>query len=222
MQKLSMEQEISLVEMTEQIIGKEAECCTVWSWSYLCLLSLGCLIFFLPLLWLCSLFAVVDAFKFTPGEFESRYGDLRQGSADLMESYFRAAENAENVYFEQTSTLIGDLLEQFGDDKLPDDVTDECRGLLADREILINSCATSHDTHLSKLLTVEEGLRNRGNQETLNMISTYKSNEWIRNRSAIMEIRKLNDLNLAKIDVIFNRVMDKYDDMYQDDDDGQY
>ena len=194
----------------------------MWSWSYLCLLSLGCLIFFLPLLWLCSLFAVVDAFKFTPGEFESRYGDLRQGSADLMESYFRAAENAENVYFEQTSTLIGDLLEQFGDDKLPDDVTDECRGLLADREILINSCATSHDTHLSKLLTVEEGLRNRGNQETLNMISTYKSNEWIRNRSAIMEIRKLNDLNLAKIDVIFNRVMDKYDDMYQDDDDGQY
>ena len=159
---------------------------------------------------------------YTPGEFESRYGDLRQGSADLMESYFRAAENAENVYFEQTSTLIGDLLEQFGDDKLPDDVTDECRGLLADREILINSCATSHDTHLSKLLTVEEGLRNRGNQETLNMISTYKSNEWIRNRSAIMEIRKLNDLNLAKIDVIFNRVMDKYDDMYQDDDDGQY
>ena len=53
------------------------------------------------------------------------------------------------------------MLEQFGNDKLPDDVTDECRGLLADREILINSCATSHDTHLSKLLTVEEGLRNR-------------------------------------------------------------
>ena len=26
--------------------------------------------------------------------------------------------------------------------------------MLADREILINSCATSHDTHLSKLLTV--------------------------------------------------------------------
>ena len=175
----------------------------------------GFLIVLLPLL-----FSFADALA--PGEFESRYGDLRQGSADLMESYFRAAENAENVYFEQTSTLIGDLLEQFGDDKLPDDVTDECRGLLADREILINSCATSHDTHLSKLLTVEEGLRNRGNQETLNLISTYKNNEWVRNRSAIMEIRKLNDLNLAKIDVIFNRVMDKYDDMYQDDDDGQY
>ena len=64
-------------------------------------------------------------------------------------------------YFEQASALINELLEQFGNDKLPDDVTDECRGLLADREILINSCATSHDTHLSKLLTVEEGLRNR-------------------------------------------------------------
>ena len=216
-----MEQEISLVEMTEQIIGKEAEKMNMlWSWSHLCLVSRLSDFF--------SAFVVVVFFVrccrcvYTPGEFESRYGDLRQGSADLMESYFRAAENAENVYFEQTSTLIGDLLEQFGDDKLPDDVTDECRGLLADREILINSCATSHDTHLSKLLTVEEGLRNRGNQETLNMISTYKSNEWIRNRSAIMEIRKLNDLNLAKIDVIFNRVMDKYDDMYQDDDDGQY
>ena len=30
-------------------------------------------------------------------EFESRYGDLRAASADLMESYFRDAENAENV-----------------------------------------------------------------------------------------------------------------------------
>ena len=39
LQKLSMEQEISLVEMTEQIIGKEAECYTVWSWSHLCLVS---------------------------------------------------------------------------------------------------------------------------------------------------------------------------------------
>jgi hypothetical protein len=67
-----MEQEISLVEMTEQIIGKEAEFYTVWSWSHLCLLSLGCLIFFLPLLSLCSLFAVVNAF--TP------QGNLNRGT----------------------------------------------------------------------------------------------------------------------------------------------
>ena len=152
------------------------------------------------------------------GEFESRYGDLRQASADIMESYFRAAENAENVYFEQTSALIGELLEQFGDDKLPDDVTDECRSLLADREILINSCATSHDTHLSKLLTVEEGLRNRGNQETLSMISNYKLNEWTRNRSAVMEIRKLKESNNAKIQNVLNEWLENYEDMYQDDD----
>ena len=39
-------------------------------------------------------------------------------------------QNAENVYFEQASTLINELLEQFGNDKLPDDISDECRGML--------------------------------------------------------------------------------------------
>jgi hypothetical protein len=135
-----------------------------------------------------------------------------------MESYFRAAENSENVYFEQTSTLIGGLLEQFGDDKLADDVTDECRGLLADREVLINSCATSHDTHLSKLLTVEEGLRNRGNMQTQNMINAYKQNEWTRNRNAIMEIRNLKINYLNKINDIYDQWYEKYEEMYQDDD----
>ena len=47
--------------------------------------------------------------------------------------------------------------------------------MLADREILINSCATSHDTHLSKLLTVEEGLRNRGNQTTMEMVRFFEN-----------------------------------------------
>jgi hypothetical protein len=61
-----MEQEISLVEMTEQIIGKKQNF-TRCGLGRTCALCLGCLIFFLPLLWLCSLFAVVDAFNLPQG-----------------------------------------------------------------------------------------------------------------------------------------------------------
>ena len=49
-------------------------------------------------------------------EFESRYGDLRAASADLMEHYFRDAENAENVYFEQVLCLYIYIYYSFGFD----------------------------------------------------------------------------------------------------------
>ena len=99
---------------------------------------------------------LVERVEIIISEFENRYSDQRAANMDLMERYFRAAENAEEVFFEAEMALVHELLEQFGNDKLPDDVTDECRGLLADREVLLNSVNTSHDTHLSKLLTVEE------------------------------------------------------------------
>ena len=121
-------------------------------------------------------------------EFEARYGKLRAQSADIMEKYFRGAEDAENVYFEMVQELVNDLLEQMNNDTL-EDVTDECRGLLADKEMLMTSIASAHDTHLSKLLSVEEELRERANQQTIVLLKRNKDNEWERNRNAIMDIR---------------------------------
>ena len=121
-------------------------------------------------------------------EFEARYGKLRAQSADIMERYFRGAEDAENVYFEMVQELVNDLLEQMNNDTL-EDVTDECRGLLADKEMLMTSIASTHDTHLSKLLSVEEELRERANQQTIVLLKRNKDNEWERNRNAIMDIR---------------------------------
>ena len=58
-------------------------------------------------------------------EFEARYGKLRAQSAEIMEQYFRGAEDAENVYFEMVGELVKSLLEQMNNDTL-EDVTDEC------------------------------------------------------------------------------------------------
>ena len=44
-------------------------------------------------------------------------------------------------------------------------------------------------THLSKLLSVEEELRERANQQTIVLLKRNKDNEWERNRNAIMDIR---------------------------------
>ena len=121
-------------------------------------------------------------------EFEARYGKLRAQSAEIMEQYFRGAEDAENVYFEMVGELVKSLLEQMNNDTL-EDVTDECRGLLADKEMLMTHVATAHDTHLSKLLGVEEDLRERANQQTIALLKQNKDDEWKRNRRAILDIR---------------------------------
>ena len=87
-----------------------------------------------------------------------------------MERYFRGAEDSENAYFEMVSALVSDLLEKATNDEL-EDVTDECRGLLADKETLNTSIATAHDTHLSKLLGVEEELRERALKQTKSLFA---------------------------------------------------
>ena len=43
--------------------------------------------------------------------------------------------------------------------------------------------------YLSKLLSVEEELRERANQQTIVLLKRNKDNEWERNRNAIMDIR---------------------------------
>ena len=54
---------------------------------------------------------------------------------------------------------------------------------------MYTSIASAHDTHLSKLLSVEEELRERANQQTIVLLKRNKDNEWERNRNAIMDIR---------------------------------
>ena len=66
---------------------------------------------------------------------------------------------------------------------------------------------------------MEEGLRNRGNQETMEMIQKIKLTEWTRNRAAVMEVRTLYNDNEMKIVRHYEQWMERYEDQYQDDDD---
>ena len=66
---------------------------------------------------------------------------------------------------------------------------------------------------------VPEGLRNRGNQETMEMIQKIKLTEWTRNRAAVMEVRTLYNDNEMKIVRHYEQWMERYEDQYQDDDD---
>ena len=102
------------------------------------------------------------------------------------------------------SELVKNLLEQMNNDTL-EDVTDECRGLLADKEMLMTHVATAHDTHLSKLLGVEEELRERANQQTIALLKQNKDDEWKRNRRAILDIRGITTITLKQWRILKTR-----------------
>ena len=141
-------------------------------------------------------------------EFEARYGKMKEKSADVMEKYFRGAEDSENAYFEMVSALVSDLLEKATNDEL-EDVTDECRGLLADKETLNTNIATAHDTHLSKLLGVEEELRERAMQQTKAMFAKLREEEWSRNRHAVMDIRSIHMNHSEAIQLFLNEMKEE-------------
>lgn len=132
-------------------------------------------------------------------EFELRYGNLRVKSADIMEKYFRGAEDAENGYFEMVSSLVEELVELSNKDEL-EDITEECRLLLADKESLNTHVAAAHDTHLSKLLGVEEELRDRVTNQTAACFKAYRDAEWKRNRHAVLDIRGIVEDNYDAIE----------------------
>ena len=57
-----------------------------------------------------------------------------------------------------------------------------------------------------------------GNQLSLSLIGGYKSKEWERNRSAIMEVRTLHQTHASDIDTLYNNWIGLYEEMYNDDD----
>jgi|EP00945_MAST-04E_sp_MAST-4E-sp1_P001341 hypothetical protein len=141
-------------------------------------------------------------------EFEVRYGKMKEKSAEVMERYFRGAEDSENAYFEMVSALVSDLLEKATNDEL-EDVTDECRGLLADKETLNTSIATAHDTHLSKLLGVEEELRERALNQTKSLFAKSREEEWNRNRHAVMDIRSIYSNHTEAIQMFLSEMREE-------------
>mmetsp|Transcript_9710 Transcript_9710/g.13184 ORF Transcript_9710/g.13184 Transcript_9710/m.13184 type:complete len:515 (-) Transcript_9710:262-1806(-) len=133
-------------------------------------------------------------------EFERNYSELVDASKAQYATYFGTVRELENVYSDLVSQSANTLLDDFVNNKLDDNVTEDARNLLADKETLMNSVQASHDAHTSKIDGLEDALVQKELKDLNDIIAKDKAWEHKRNRDRIAEIYNLVERNKAEIE----------------------
>lgn len=131
-------------------------------------------------------------------EFERNYSELVDANKQHYNGYFTQIRDLENVYFDSVTGQAMTLLDEFAQNKL-EDIHDDARSLLQDKDTLLNSVQASPDAHTSKMDGLEDVLINQEINRCNGLFEGDKAWEHKRNRDRISEIWNLIDRN--KVDI---------------------
>ncbi len=115
--------------------------------------------------------------------------------------YFTQVRDLENAFFEAVTVQSMQLLEKYNSGELEiDDIRDDLRVLLQDKDTLLNSIQGMHDSHTTLIDASEDRLVTSEVKGAASRVSQITAWERQRNRSRITEIWKLFERNLAEIE----------------------
>jgi hypothetical protein len=133
-------------------------------------------------------------------ELENTFIEMKAGSIDAQQLWFRTVEAFEDTFSNGMNALVMDLLEKSQNDLLGDDISDEVKNLLLDRDTCLNAVAGSHDIHVGKLLQKEDDMRAREVKMFNGLVDGNREKEYKRNRGRVMEIEHLLNYNYEEMD----------------------
>ncbi|KAJ1096673.1 hypothetical protein NDU88_001806 [Pleurodeles waltl] len=94
----------------------------------------------------------------------------------------------ENVHHEKLLEMAITTLEKVTRGEYDEELPDDLRVLLVDKDTVVNAVGASHDIHLLKIDNREDELVNKVNTWASNLIKKVHDDEWARNRNRITEI----------------------------------
>jgi hypothetical protein len=139
---------------------------------------------------------------------------MKAATLDAQQNWFRGVEAMEDAFFNGMRQLVHDLLEKFQNELLGDDVSDEVKSILLDRDMCMNAVAGSHDIHIGKLLEEEEAMRSKETAKFVFLVEGQREEEYNRNRARGMEIENLLNSNYEEMDEML--AQENLDDDYDD------
>jgi hypothetical protein len=147
-------------------------------------------------------------------ELENTFIEMKAASIDAQQLWFRTVEAFEDTFSNGMNQLVMDLLEKSQNDLLGEDISDEVKNLLLDRDTCLNAVAGSHDIHVGKLLQKEDDMRAREAAIFNGLVDGNREKEYTRNRGRVMEIEHLLNYNYEEMDekVAEGRELDDDDD----------
>ncbi|GFN98389.1 dynein regulatory complex subunit 3 [Plakobranchus ocellatus] len=137
---------------------------------------------------------LVDQLEEIIKDFERNMQDLVSVFLESVQAYLTQARDWENMHNEKMIESATSALEKAAKNELDEDVPEELKMLLVDKDTVMNAVTSSHDVHLLKIDNKEDDIVTRINTWLKNMIETiHEEQEIQRNRMRVTEITHLID-----------------------------
>ncbi|KAJ3276416.1 Dynein regulatory complex subunit 3 [Terramyces sp. JEL0728] len=142
---------------------------------------------------------IVEQFEEVLKDFERSYTEICNSIGECGQSSFARLRDLENEYLEKFTENIQVMYERFnkGD---AEDVDDEIRDIMSDKDVLMNAVNSSHDFRMLKLDQQEDGLVTGLAKDLESIVKDMYQNEIKRNRDRVGEILALLGKTNSEID----------------------
>ncbi|KAL7748036.1 hypothetical protein RI367_006582 [Sorochytrium milnesiophthora] len=133
-------------------------------------------------------------------EFERNYTDLSASIVEFCTQIFARLREYENEHHEHSTEVVMSVYEKLSKSDM-EDLVDEVRDMLRDKDIITSHLTGSHDYHLAKFDTLEETL-NQGLARTTEITTQQVHDEEIkRSRDRVKEIVVFTESCLTELSV---------------------
>lgn len=152
---------------------------------------------------------LVENFDVLIDEYDDRLNEYKLIILDCQNTYFRSLEENEKNFSSYIKSMSLDLIERvaredFLDDAESDKIDEEAFSLLMDRDICMQCIGSCQELHISKILKLEDLVRNNVIKSTIEEIATAKTEQHLRNRNRVLEIRNYSKTCKSQIDVFLS------------------
>jgi len=144
---------------------------------------------------------LVEQFEDLTKEFERTYTELSTTITELSQTSFARLRELENEFQEKFTEAVLASFDRFNKGDL-DDVEDELRDVLSDKDVLLNAVNSSHDFRLGRLDHQEDCLVSGAVKSLESVLSSVHDGEVSRSRARLSEIIVMLDKCNAEIEGI--------------------
>ncbi|KAI8911701.1 hypothetical protein EDD86DRAFT_224677 [Gorgonomyces haynaldii] len=142
---------------------------------------------------------LVEQFEDVIKEFERSYQELCSACSEFGQSSFSRLRELEAEHQEKFTEAIIAMCERFNKGDI-EEVDDEIRDIMSDRDVLMNVISASHDFRIAKIDAQEDLLSTGIAADQEQVIKKMQASEIARNRNRVCEIISILDKSNAEID----------------------
>lgn len=143
--------------------------------------------------------ALVEQIEDVTKDFERNYTEICNSINEYGQTSFARFREMETEYHEKFTENVVALFERINKGDM-DELPDELRDIMTDKDVLTNAINGSHDFHLSKVDQQEDNLVSGIGKHLEVTVQEVHNNEVSRNRNKICEIIAFLDKAIADID----------------------